>query len=51
MKNLGVGNMFLVCGFVNLAISMLFVPMILFGKKMRKLLAGRYDRMVEEQHS
>lgn len=49
MKNLGLQNMFIVAGFVNFGISLLILPMILFGKPARKLLAGRYFKMMEQQ--
>lgn len=51
MKNLGVANMFITCGIASLWISSLLLPMIMYGKRMRRKLAGRYYKMVQEQRT
>lgn len=42
-------NIFITCGFISLAISALFVPLIIYGKRIRSKLAGRYYELLEKQ--
>ncbi|KAG8169488.1 hypothetical protein KVR01_000233 [Diaporthe batatas] len=47
--NSGMSNMFITAGLISFAISMLFVPLIIWGKKIRKALAPRYYELLEKQ--
>ncbi|KAJ5480752.1 hypothetical protein N7539_006646, partial [Penicillium diatomitis] len=49
MQTQGLQNMFLASGFLCLAISLLILPMIMFGKRSRRSCAPRYFRLVEQQ--
>lgn len=49
MQRDGLQNMFIACGFISLGVTLLIVPMILWGKSARRRLAGRYFRLVEQQ--
>lgn len=39
------------CGFINLGISLLIIPMVFYGKRSRAGLAARYYRLVKQQGS
>ncbi|KAJ5788482.1 hypothetical protein N7457_003472 [Penicillium paradoxum] len=45
----GIQNMFIVCGTVSLAITALTIPMILWGKSARVVLASQYHD-IEDEH-
>lgn len=47
----GVRNMFVACAFMSLAVSMLIIPMAVFGKSIRIKTARRYEQMAQEQGS
>ncbi|KAH7043919.1 major facilitator superfamily domain-containing protein [Macrophomina phaseolina] len=49
LKGMGLTNMFVTCGVVSLVISSLFVPMIIWGKRMRAALAPRYYMLLDKQ--
>ncbi|KAF5709471.1 major facilitator superfamily transporter [Fusarium mundagurra] len=49
MNSMGLTNMFIVCGCIAFAIGSLFVPMIIYGKKIRTTLAPRYWKLVEKR--
>ncbi|KAL1875845.1 hypothetical protein Daus18300_003036 [Diaporthe australafricana] len=49
LEHSGLSNMFITAGLVSLAISMLFVPLIIWGKKIRMALAPRYYELLERQ--
>lgn len=51
MQRDGLQNMFIACGFISLAISLLIIPMVFYGKRSRAGLAARYYRLVEQQGS
>ncbi|GKZ52233.1 hypothetical protein AnigIFM49718_000106 [Aspergillus niger] len=41
----GAQNMFIACGFISLAITLTIVPMVIWGKRMRRATAERYRVM------
>ena len=45
MTNMGLQNMFILMGFLSLAVSLLYLPMIWFGKKSRRHFAASYAEM------
>ncbi|KAF9783624.1 hypothetical protein IL306_008751 [Fusarium sp. DS 682] len=47
MNTQGLSNMFIVIGCIAFAIGSLFVPMIIYGKRIRVALASRYWKLVE----
>ncbi|KAM0341697.1 hypothetical protein ACHAPU_009945 [Fusarium lateritium] len=47
MNTMGLSNMFIMCGMFAFAIGSLFVPMIIWGKKIRTTLAPKYWKLVE----
>ncbi|KAH7172913.1 major facilitator superfamily domain-containing protein [Fusarium sp. MPI-SDFR-AT-0072] len=47
MTSMGLTNMFIISGCIAFAIGSLFVPMIIYGKKIRTTLAPRYWKLVE----
>jgi hypothetical protein len=49
LNKMGLSNMFITAGLISLAISMLFVPLIIWGKKIRKAMAPRYYKLLEKQ--
>lgn len=49
LQHSGLSNMFITAGLVSFAISMLFVPLIIWGKKIRKALAPRYYELLEKR--
>lgn len=49
MERNGLQNMFIACGFISLGVTLLIVPMILWGKDARRRLAPHYLRLVEQQ--
>ncbi|KAH7401389.1 major facilitator superfamily domain-containing protein [Pyrenochaeta sp. MPI-SDFR-AT-0127] len=49
LTNMGLKNMFLILGFVSLAVSSLFIPLIIWGKRIRARLAPRYFKLLEKQ--
>ncbi|KAL4994091.1 hypothetical protein BDV10DRAFT_189364 [Aspergillus recurvatus] len=49
LQRSGAQNMFISCGFISLAVTLTIIPMILYGKKMRMVTAGRYRVMAAKQ--
>ncbi|KAF4966398.1 hypothetical protein FSARC_5907 [Fusarium sarcochroum] len=49
MQNMGLTNMYILSGFIAFAIGALFVPMIIWGKKIRTALAPRYWALVQRR--
>lgn len=49
LQTSGMSKMFITAGLISFAISMLFVPLIIWGKKIRKALAPRYYELLEKQ--
>ncbi|KAF6803184.1 major facilitator superfamily transporter [Colletotrichum musicola] len=49
MSSMGLGRMYIMSGGISLAIGLLYIPMILWGKKIRIALAPRYWRLVERR--
>ncbi|KAM5352835.1 hypothetical protein ACJ41O_005557 [Fusarium nematophilum] len=49
ITGMGVSNMFIMIGVISFVVSMLCVPMIIWGRKMRVALAPRYYRLLEKQ--
>ncbi|KAF5660892.1 major facilitator superfamily transporter [Fusarium heterosporum] len=47
MNTMGLSNMFIMCGMFAFAIGSLFVPMAIWGKKIRTSLAPKYWKLVE----
>ncbi|KAF4151313.1 hypothetical protein CNMCM6936_007647 [Aspergillus lentulus] len=45
LERSGAQNMFIACGFISLAVTLTIIPMVLYGKKMRMVTAGRYRVM------
>lgn len=46
---MGLTNMFTVAGVLCFAIAMLFVPLIIYGKRIRLAMAPRAARLLEQQ--
>lgn len=44
---MGLTKMFVTAGCVNLFLSLLFIPLVLYGKRIRIALHAHYDKMVE----
>lgn len=42
-------NIFITCGFLSLAISVLFVPLIFYGKWIRAKTSAKYEILIERQ--
>ena len=49
MHHSGLQNMFIICGFVALAINAWIIPMVIWGKDARRVFASRYYAVVGEQ--
>ena len=49
VQAMGFTNMFVVIGCVSFAIGLLYIPLIIFGKKMRTVLAPRYYHLVDKR--
>ncbi|KAG6361618.1 hypothetical protein INS49_009845 [Diaporthe citri] len=49
LQHSGLSNMFITAGLISFAISMFFVPLIIWGKKIRKAVAPRYYELLEKQ--
>ena len=49
MERQGTQNMFIVSGFVSLAVSATIIPVVLWGKFFRRASAARYRELVENQ--
>jgi len=49
ITTMGLTNMFVTAGCINLALSLLFIPLIIYGKRIRIALHAHYDRMVESE--
>ncbi|KAF9769090.1 hypothetical protein IL306_013547 [Fusarium sp. DS 682] len=49
MKTQGLTNMFIVCGCISFAIGALYVPLIIYGKRIRTTLALHYWKLVEKR--
>lgn len=48
---MGLVNMFIVAGCVSFGISLLFIPMIIYGKRMRTALASRYYNLAKAERA
>ena len=51
MQAMTLTNMFVICAVVSFLISLLFVPLLIWGKRMRVATAAKYYKMLEEQKS
>jgi len=51
MRAMTLTNMFIICAVVSFLISLLFVPLLIWGKRMRVATAAKYYKMLEEQKS
>ncbi|GKT66295.1 major facilitator superfamily transporter [Colletotrichum tofieldiae] len=49
MSSMGLSNMYILSGAVSLLIGLLYIPMIIWGKRIRTALAPRYWRLVEKR--
>ncbi|QPC73328.1 hypothetical protein HYE68_004080 [Fusarium pseudograminearum] len=49
MKTMGLSNMYILSGMIAFAIGCLFIPMIIWGKKIRTSLAPRYWKLVAKR--
>ncbi|RSL78023.1 hypothetical protein CEP51_008591 [Fusarium floridanum] len=49
MKTMGLTNMYILSGCIAFAIGLLFVPMIIWGKRIRVALTPRYWKLVERR--
>ncbi|KAL0934650.1 major facilitator superfamily transporter [Colletotrichum truncatum] len=49
MSSMGLSNMYILSGIISLVIGLLYIPMIIWGKRMRTALAQRYWRLVERR--
>jgi hypothetical protein len=49
IESMGLTKMFAMAGCINLFFSLLFIPLVIYGKRIRIALHGHYDRMVESQ--
>lgn len=49
LTRMGLSNMFIVIGCLSLAIGLLFIPMIIWGKRIRIALAPYYYSLVEKR--
>ncbi|KAH7029879.1 major facilitator superfamily domain-containing protein [Microdochium trichocladiopsis] len=49
LTNMGVVYMFVIAALVNLFIGLLFIPMIIWGKRIRTALAPRYYHIIEKR--
>ncbi|EAW06966.1 putative MFS transporter [Aspergillus clavatus NRRL 1] len=45
----GMSNMFIACGFISLGITLLTIPMIMYGKQFRRMTEARYRLMAAKQ--
>jgi hypothetical protein len=50
MAGMGVYNMFVLLGCLGLAVALTSVPMIIWGRKWRVQLAGRYEFYAAKQY-
>jgi hypothetical protein len=41
----GLSNMFITCGFISLGVTLTMVPMVYYGKRIRRATAKRYRHM------
>ncbi|KAK2011933.1 major facilitator superfamily transporter [Colletotrichum eremochloae] len=51
MTGMGLTNMFVLSGVVSLLIGLLYIPLIIWGKRIRTALAPRYWRLVEKRRT
>lgn len=49
MTNMGLTNMWILAGCISFVIGLLYIPMIIWGKRIRTALGPRYWRMVEKR--
>lgn len=49
MVNLGIYNMFVVCGVMAAVIAMTSIPLTIWGRQWRSSLAGRYEKYASRQ--
>lgn len=49
MKTMGLTNMYILSGCIAFAIGLLFIPMVIWGKRIRTALAPRYWKLVERR--
>lgn len=50
MNGMGVYNMFVVLGCLSAVVALTCIPMIIWGRKCRVQLAGKYDHYVMKQY-
>lgn len=50
MTNMGIYDMFVVCGVLAAVIALTCVPLIIWGRQFRERLAGRYLKYQERQY-
>lgn len=48
LDKMGVTNMFIVCGAVNLFVNSLGIPLVIWGKRIRILLMPTYDKLTKD---
>ncbi|KAK1997753.1 major facilitator superfamily transporter [Colletotrichum falcatum] len=51
MSSMGLTNMYILSGVLSLLIGLLYVPLIIWGKRIRTALAPRYSRLVEKRRA
>lgn len=49
MQKAGLTNMFITCGFISLGVTLTMVPMIFYGKSIRRTTDKRYRAMAAKQ--
>lgn len=47
--NMGLSNMFITIGSLSLFIGLLYVPLLIWGKRIRTQLAPRYEKLVAKK--
>lgn len=50
MEGMGVYNMFVVLSCISTAIALTCIPMVIWGRKFRVQLAGKYDYFINQQY-
>ncbi|KAB5515362.1 major facilitator superfamily domain-containing protein [Coniochaeta sp. 2T2.1] len=51
LTTMGLGNMYILIGSIALAVGLLFVPLLIWGRRIRTALAPRYYALVEKRGS
>lgn len=44
---MSVSNIFIIAGLISFAINLLWIPMVIWGKRMRKQITPRYHRLCQ----